>query len=298
MSSRRIGSTPFLELLPDSIAGDPAIRAAADALDGLLVPSVKAIPSLLLYARLYGKEPDLLPPLRRLAELTGGLRELEEPLLDLLAWQLHVDNYEIARTYAEKLEMVKTAIAVHRKKGTPWAVETAVTAALGNIRATVTEWFEYGGAPYLFRVRLDVTDVGLDDERRSSVLELVETWKNTRSWLDAIETSASVGLGLRYGVADVARTHAHVYGYMAASKAPDSIFRTALALSGRNMSVLALSIPDALPAPPLSTGIAAVVRERTRGAVGIYQEDICPSAVSDVPVLACIARTRSRIAAE
>ena len=61
MSSRRIGSTPFLELLPDSIAGDPAIRAAADALDGLLVPSVKAIPSLLLYARLYGKEPDLLP---------------------------------------------------------------------------------------------------------------------------------------------------------------------------------------------------------------------------------------------
>ena len=68
MSSRRIGSTPFLELLPDSIAGDPAIRAAADALDGLLVPSVKAITSLLLYARLYGKEPDLLPPLRRLAE--------------------------------------------------------------------------------------------------------------------------------------------------------------------------------------------------------------------------------------
>ena len=55
MSSRRIGSTPFLELLPDSIAGDPAIRAATDALDGLLVPSVKAIPSLLLYARLYGK---------------------------------------------------------------------------------------------------------------------------------------------------------------------------------------------------------------------------------------------------
>lgn len=91
MSSRRIGSTPFLELLPDSIAGDPAIRAAADALDGLLVPSVKAIPSLLLYARLYGKEPDLLPPLRRLAEQAGGLRALEEPLLDLLAWQLHVD---------------------------------------------------------------------------------------------------------------------------------------------------------------------------------------------------------------
>ena len=74
MSSRRIGSTPFLELLPDSIAGDPAIRAAADALDGLLVPSVKAITSLLLYARLYGKEPVLLPPLCRLAEQALGHR--------------------------------------------------------------------------------------------------------------------------------------------------------------------------------------------------------------------------------
>ena len=31
MSSRRIGSTPFLELLPDSIAGDPAIRALAES---------------------------------------------------------------------------------------------------------------------------------------------------------------------------------------------------------------------------------------------------------------------------
>ena len=72
MSSQRIGSTPFLELLPDSIAGDPAIRAAADALDGLLVPSVKAIPSLLLYARLYGKEPDLLPPLAVMAAVRSG----------------------------------------------------------------------------------------------------------------------------------------------------------------------------------------------------------------------------------
>lgn len=162
MSSRRIGSTPFLELLPDSIAGDPAIRAAADALDGLLVPSVKAIPSLLLYARLYGKEPDLLPPLRRLAEQAGGLRALEEPLLDLLAWQLHVDNYDIARTYAERLEMVKTAIAVHRKKGTPWAVETAVTAALGKVETTVTEWYDYeGGQPYHFKVLVTLFEQGI-----------------------------------------------------------------------------------------------------------------------------------------
>lgn len=85
MSSQRIGSIPFPGLLPDSIAGDPVIRTAADALDGLLMPSVRAIPSLPLYTRLYDKEPDLLPPLRRPAEQAGDLRALEEPLLGLLA---------------------------------------------------------------------------------------------------------------------------------------------------------------------------------------------------------------------
>lgn len=194
MSSRRIGSTPFLELLPDSIAGDPAIRAAADALDGLLVPSVKAILSLLLYARLYGKEPDLLPPLRRLAEQAGGLRALEEPLLDLLAWQLHVDNYDIARTYAERLEMVKTAIAVHRKKGTPWAVETAVTAALGNVETTVTEWYDYeGGQPYHFKVLVTLFEQGIVADDINRARQIILETKNTRSHLDHLGITVALG---------------------------------------------------------------------------------------------------------
>ena len=194
MSSRRIGSTPFLELLPDSIAGDPAIRAAADALDGLLVPSVKAITSLLLYARLYGKEPDLLPPLRRLAEQAGGLRALEEPLLDLLAWQLHVDNYDIARTYAERLEMVKTAIAVHRKKGTPWAVETAVTAALvvvpfRHCRLDVAE----GGQPYHFKVLVTLFEQGIVADDINRARQIILETKNTRSHRDHLGITVALG---------------------------------------------------------------------------------------------------------
>ena len=204
MSSRRIGSTPFLDLLPDSIAGDPAIRAAADALDGLLVPSVKAIPSLLLYARLYGREPDLLPPLRRLAEQAGGLRALEEPLLDLLAWQLHVDNYDIARTYAERLEMVKTSIAVHRKKGTPWAVETAVTVALGNVETTVTEWYDYeGGQPYHFKVLVTLFEQGIVADDINRARQIILETKNTRSHLDHLGITVALGSNCetRFGAA-------------------------------------------------------------------------------------------------
>lgn len=67
--SKYLGSTFFRELLAHSIAGDPAMRAAADALDGVLNTATRAIPCVLLYARLaHVVGHDLLPPLARLAE--------------------------------------------------------------------------------------------------------------------------------------------------------------------------------------------------------------------------------------
>lgn len=202
--SNRLGTTSFLELLPSSLAVDPTVRAMATSLDTLFAPSIRAIPSLLLYARLFGSTDKILPPLRRLAALAGGLEPLEEPLLDLLAWQLHVDNYDIARTYAERLEMVKTAIAVHRRKGTPWAVETAVTAALGNVETSVTEWFKYeGGRPYHFKVLVTLFEQGIvaDDINRARRI-ILET-KNTRSHLDHLGITVALGSNCetRFGAA-------------------------------------------------------------------------------------------------
>lgn len=192
--SRRLGATSFLELLPSSLAEDPTVRAVATSLDALFAPSIRAIPSLLLYARLFGSTDELLPPLKRLAVLSGGVRPLEEVLLDMMAWQLHVDNYDIARTYAERLEMVKTSILVHRRKGTPWAVETAVTAALGNVETSVTEWFDYeGGRPYHFKVLVTLFEQGIvaDDINRARRI-ILET-KNTRSHLDHLGITVALG---------------------------------------------------------------------------------------------------------
>lgn len=122
------------------------------------------------------------------------MRALEEPLLDLLAWQLHVDNYDIARTYAERLEMVKTAIAVHRKKGTPWAVETAVTAALGNVETTVTEWYDYeGGQPYHFKVLVTLFEQGIVADDINRARQIILETKNTRSHLDHLGITVALG---------------------------------------------------------------------------------------------------------
>ena len=109
--ARRLGSTPFRELLPDSLSGDPSIRAAAAALDTVLDATTRAIPGVLLYARLahdtgFVEPVAMLPPLARLSELSGGLASLPEPVLDLLAWQLHVEGYEAAVDLAAKRQLI------------------------------------------------------------------------------------------------------------------------------------------------------------------------------------------------
>ena len=65
-----------------------------------------------------------------------------EEVLDWLAWQFHVEGYDLAKTVEEKRNLVKNAIELHRYKGTRYAIKQAL-AALG-LNVVVTEWFEYG----------------------------------------------------------------------------------------------------------------------------------------------------------
>ena len=49
-----------------------------------------------------------------------------ESVIDHLAYQLHVDDYDSGLPIETKREMVKNSIDIHRHKGTPYAVEKAV----------------------------------------------------------------------------------------------------------------------------------------------------------------------------
>ena len=208
--ARRLGSTPFRELLPDSLSGDSSIRAAAAALDTVLDATTRAIPGVLLYARLahdtgFVEPVAMLPPLARLSELSGGLASLPEPVLDLLAWQLHVEGYEAAVDLAAKRQLIAGSLLLHRRRGTPWAVRTALEAAL-HVPATVQQWFEYGGEPYFFRVRLELGGTGLDEAAQRNALQLILDYKNMRSWLDYLETASSIPCREHVAVASVSRT--------------------------------------------------------------------------------------------
>lgn len=114
-------------LLPAHLHGDPAFSPAIEALRPHLQAVARAVPNLLIFARLGGQQPEtMLPPLRRLVEARGGLRPAETALLEQLAWQLHVDFREAARTDAELADLVLRSIAWHRIKGTPAGLRAAL----------------------------------------------------------------------------------------------------------------------------------------------------------------------------
>lgn len=150
------------QILPSSIASDKTVQDIAKAI------SIKL--------RLINRQAELILLLPRLDELS-------EALIDELAWQYHVDFYDYQADIAKKRALVRNAIAWHRYKGTPAAVEEVCTAVFQSAR--VFEWWQYGGEPYHFQVRL--IEEGIPDNRVIDSLErAIQVTKNTRSWLDGL----------------------------------------------------------------------------------------------------------------
>ena len=160
--SKDLQSVSLLDILPPNLLVDKQIHAAARALDDELQKITTATRNALLLPR---------------------LDELPEEVIDLLAWQWHVDFYEPSMSIETKRQLVRESIAWHRIKGTKAAVEKmAQTVFKGGV---VTEWFEYGGDPYHFRI--DVLNApNMTEENRGRLLAVVNASKNTRSWLDEL----------------------------------------------------------------------------------------------------------------
>ncbi|UTH76095.1 phage tail protein I [Chromobacterium sp. IIBBL 290-4] len=111
--------------------------------------------------------------------------------LPLLAEQLHVSGDEgwlLAQTDAQRRQLIRRAIALHRSKGTRWAL-VQVLATLG-LNGRISEWFEYQGEPYHFRIELDLAGGALTESTYHAFRQMLEQYRNARSTLE--------GLTLRY----------------------------------------------------------------------------------------------------
>ncbi|WP_314905018.1 phage tail protein I [Selenomonas artemidis] len=158
----------LVDLLPENILADPQLGAAARALDDELRRVTAAVQETLHLPR---------------------LNELPERVLDILAWQWHVDSYDSAVDAETKRKLIRESIAWHRIKGTPAAVEKVIAAVYGD--AKIEEWYEYGGQPYYFRIG-KIKQSGIKLAEIAIVARTVHTVKNARSWINEIGFVRSV----------------------------------------------------------------------------------------------------------
>ncbi|MDR2503990.1 MAG: phage tail protein I [Deltaproteobacteria bacterium] len=169
-AGKTLGEIGLPELLPRPLAQDESFAALARAVEEEIRRLDALIPETLIWSR---------------------LDALEEPLLTHLAAWLHADLWDDAWSAEQKRSFLRGQIALHRKKGTAWAVETAIALVYGPSR--ISEWMEYGGQSGRFRLDLDILAAGLDRENITAILDMVEKYKRKSQHLDGVDFSLNAG---------------------------------------------------------------------------------------------------------
>lgn len=107
--------------------------------------------------------------------------------LPALAEQFHVQGLEgwlFTTDEREKRELIKQAIELHKYKGTIWAVRRVLE--ILSLPGTISEWFEYGGRAYFFKVNITLEEKGLNEDEFNALITLIHEYKNVRSKLESI----------------------------------------------------------------------------------------------------------------
>ena len=154
----------FTEIFPTALQHDPKMIALAKSLTAELLTVSGHMEDVLIYSRI-----DQLP----------------EELVDILAYDMHVDWYSYEDPLAVKRRTLKDSVKVHKHMGTKYAVETAIQAFFPG--GTVQEWFEYEGQPHHFQITIPLAG-GIGPEVLDDLKRRIWHVKRLSSWLDTIIT--------------------------------------------------------------------------------------------------------------
>lgn len=118
-----------------------------------------------------------------LASITNLALNCDERLLPILAnaYDVSIDGLETK----EARKLISKALLLDRYNGTTWAIKEALRAVFPT--AVVKEWFNYGGKPYFFKVKVSTTNISFDERTLNTLERLIYDFKNVRSVLEAIE---------------------------------------------------------------------------------------------------------------
>jgi phage tail P2-like protein len=151
----------LLSLVPPSLQSDPQVIAACGALQGEIQAVSVAVDQIMIISKL-SQQPS--------------------EVIDNLAWQWSTDFYDDSLPLATRIALVQNSLKWHMIKGTPAVVQEMVSTVLSN--GVVTEWFQYAGQPYHFRVQTD--EIISTQAIYNQLAAVIAATQNIRSWLDCI----------------------------------------------------------------------------------------------------------------
>jgi phage tail P2-like protein len=160
----KIDDIPFLRLLPNFLQEEKEIQIIAQVIQ---------------------EELDLINEKESNFFIYGNFEDLNEAILDELAYQWKTEGYEQTFSKEIKTKLVENSYIVRKTKGTKYAVETTIKDIHGDFE--LLEWPDYGGNPYCFKVVGTLSPTG---DKLSEVYKAINMTKNERSYLDGIIVSS------------------------------------------------------------------------------------------------------------
>ncbi|MDD2895499.1 MAG: phage tail protein I [Aliarcobacter sp.] len=100
----------------------------------------------------------------------------DEKYLPFLAYAFKVDFWDERLSTTKKRALIKESILLHQKKGTLWAIERVLE--ILEVKAEIREWFQYGGEPYFFKIKLSIEQ---EFPHLNQLQKLIDVYKNVRS---------------------------------------------------------------------------------------------------------------------
>lgn len=179
MSSSLRGSR-LIDTAPPSISYDAQVQAASESLDQQCFSIIDDTNQVVM-----------------IPNITG----LTDPvLIDVLAWQFHVDAYDPTKSLDFRKNLVQMSIQWHKTKGTLALLQEVIDTYWPG-GATIQEWWEYKDPlppnypttgwhdRYLFRIFVNQDVITPDDE--ASVLALINRYKPISRWCEEVLRSRS-----------------------------------------------------------------------------------------------------------
>lgn len=121
----------------------------------------------------------------KLVRLLENIELQSDSTLDHLAKHFHVDFYDSTLRREQKINLIRNSYQAHLYKGTPYAVRLALDSL--NLDGEIEEWFQYDGEPFTFKVKLELSDVGITEDTINMLERLIGAYKNKRSHLINIQ---------------------------------------------------------------------------------------------------------------